>query len=224
VLFRSSSCAWCYREPQDAPALGLHPSAQAGYVTFGCFNQLAKLNPHLFDLWVRLLKRVPGSHLKLKARTLLDPEVRKEVAKYFSDHGIEEERLEIFGFAASLSAHFEAYNGVDVALDSFPYHGTTTTCEALWMGAPVVTLAGSTHVSRVGVSLLNAIGLPDLVARNEEDYVEIAAQLAVDENRRVALRAGMRTRMLGSILMNPVALAAAMDEAFLQMWEEYRRR
>ncbi len=220
-LVRLASCAWCYQAPADAPAIVANPSAQTGYVTFGCFNQLAKLNPGLFELWIRLLKRVPGSHLTLKARTLHDPAVKQEIIEFFSKRGIDETRLDMIGYAPSVAGHLGAYRQVDIALDSFPYHGTTTTCEALWMGAPVVTLAGGTHVSRVGVSLLNAMELPELVASSEDEYLAIAAHLAEDEPRRVSLREGMRARMQASPLMNPGAFAASMDEAFLRMWREY---
>ncbi|MDD5349000.1 MAG: tetratricopeptide repeat protein [Chthoniobacteraceae bacterium] len=220
-LVRLPRCAWCFQTPEDAPPLGLRPSAQAGHITFGCFNQLAKLNPPLLDLWIRLLQRVPGSHLKLKAKTLRDPKVAQDMTAYFTERGIEATRLEISGFEVTQAAHLGGYQRVDIALDSFPYHGTTTTCEALWMGAPVVTLAGSAHVSRVGVSLLNAVGLPELIAANEEDYLAIAAGLAADEERRGALREGLRTRMLASPLMDAAALATAMDEAYRRMWQEY---
>lgn len=220
-LVHLPACAWCYQAPKEAPAVGVLASAQNGYVTFGCFNNLAKLNSTLYDLWIRLLQRVPGSHLKLKARTLYDPTVRRDLIQYFVERGIDESRLEILGFAATQAGHLEEYQRVDIALDSYPYHGTTTTCEALWMGVPVVTLAGEVHVSRVGVSLLTAVGLPDLIASTPEEYIETAVRLAEDGARLTALRAGMRGRMQASPLMDRTAFAAGMDDAFRKMWKEH---
>jgi protein O-GlcNAc transferase len=130
----------------------------------------------------------------------------------------------VLGFEPSLAGHLAAYQNVDIALDSFPYGGTTTTCEALWMGVPVVTRAGQAHVSRVGVSLLNAVELPELVASNEEEYLEIAVRLAEAEAHRAALRAGMRARMAASKLMDPAFLAASVEDAFQQMWRDYEGR
>lgn len=220
-LVRLPKCAWCYLEPQDAPEVAALPYSQSGFITFGSFNNLAKLTPTVMELWSRILHRVPGSHLKLKARTLHDPSVRRELIQYFTEKGIEESRLEIGGFSPTVSGHMGEYGRVDIGLDSFPYHGTTTTCEALWMGVPVVTLAGETHVSRVGVSLLNAVGLNELVATTPEEYVETAARLASDSDRLAQLRPEMRSRMLASPLMDKAALAQAMDDAFRQMWKEY---
>jgi predicted O-linked N-acetylglucosamine transferase (SPINDLY family) len=140
--------------------------------------------------------------LRLKARTLTDEGVKKELKEYFTSQGIAEERLDFFGHTRKIHDHLNHYNEVDIALDSYPYHGTTTTCEALWMGCPVVTRAGTSHVSRVGVSLLDAVGLQEFVCDSSETYIAKAVELSSDMEKLSALRAGMRKRLQASPLMD----------------------
>jgi predicted O-linked N-acetylglucosamine transferase (SPINDLY family) len=201
-LIRVPECAWCFEPDASAPEVQPLPALQNGYVTFGCFNNMAKLNPALFETWADILLRVPGSHLRLKARTLTDDGVRKELMSYFTARGIEEDRLDFFGHTRKIVEHLSHYHSVDIALDSFPYHGTTTTCEAMWMGCPVITRAGKTHVSRVGVSLLNAVGLQEFIAETREEYIEKAVALAAQTERLQELRSAMRGRLLPSVLMD----------------------
>lgn len=137
--------------------------------------------------------------------------------------GIEEERLDFGGYAPTIREHLEEYHRVDIALDSFPYHGTTTTCEALWMGAPVVSLAGQSHVSRVGVSLLNAVGLPETVAFTSEAYIDVAVALAKDTDRLRWIRMNLRDKMQASPLMDCGAFTAAMEACFRQMFSETKQ-
>ncbi|MCW5606371.1 MAG: tetratricopeptide repeat protein, partial [Burkholderiales bacterium] len=156
-----------WRPPQDAPEVTPLPAAKSGYVTFGSFNSCCKITPDVTATWARILAAVPGSRLMLL--TVGAGAAERRVRELFAAHGIDDERLEILPrlpHEAFLAAHGHA----DIALDAFPYHGTTTTCFSLWMGLPVVTLAGVTHVSRVGVSFLTNIGLPELVARDTDDY------------------------------------------------------
>jgi predicted O-linked N-acetylglucosamine transferase (SPINDLY family) len=136
----------------------------------------------------------------------------------FAEHGIPGQRIEMLGRVGYLRRHLELYHRVDVALDTYPYHGTTTTCEALWMGIPVVSLAGRTHVSRVGVSLLSNVGLPDLVAQTPEEYLSIASKLAANPSRVDALRAGLREQMRSSPLMDAPRFAAEVEAAYRKMW------
>jgi predicted O-linked N-acetylglucosamine transferase (SPINDLY family) len=180
---------------------------------------MAKLNPALFDMWAEILIKVPDSHLRLKARTLTDDRVKNELKDYFTAKGIAAERLDFFGHTRKIHEHLNHYHEVDIALDSFPYHGTTTTCEAMWMGCPVVTRAGGAHVSRVGVSLLSAVGLEEFIGQNREDYIGKAVALAGNIERLVELRAGMRDRLKSSPLMNAPDFTREFEVALLQMAE-----
>jgi predicted O-linked N-acetylglucosamine transferase (SPINDLY family)/glycosyltransferase involved in cell wall biosynthesis len=218
-LIRLSRCAWCYEPDDVAPEVGTLPFQRNGHITFGCFNNMAKLNPALFDMWAEILIKVPNSHLRLKARTLTDDRVKNELKDYFTAKGIAAERLDFFGHTRKIHEHLNHYHEVDIALDSFPYHGTTTTCEAMWMGCPVVTRAGGAHVSRVGVSLLSAVGLEEFIGQNREDYIGEAVILAGDIDRLVELRAGMRDRLKSSPLMNAPDFAREFEVALLQMAE-----
>ena len=216
-LVRLDGCAWCFKPDPAAPEVEPLPALRNGFVTFGCFNNMAKLNPALFETWAEILNRVPGSHLRLKARTLVDNGVREELKAYFTGRGIEEERLDFFGHTKKMSEHLGHYHSVDIALDSYPYHGTTTTCEAMWMGCPLVTQAGKVHVSRVGVSLLHSVGLKEFIAETREDYIAKAVALAGDIDRLVALRAGMRDRLKSSRLMNATEFSRDFEKALVQM-------
>ncbi len=216
-LIRVPECAWCFEPDASAPEVEPLPALKNGFVTFGCFNNMAKLNPALFETWAEILLRVPGSHLRLKARTLTDDGVRNELKSYFTERGIEEGRLDFFGHTKKIADHLNHYHSVDIALDSFPYHGTTTTCEAMWMGCPVVTRAGKTHVSRVGVSLLSAVGLQEFITDTREAYIEKAVALAAQIDRLQELRAGMRERMRQSVLMDEKRFVEGFEKALMEM-------
>jgi predicted O-linked N-acetylglucosamine transferase (SPINDLY family)/glycosyltransferase involved in cell wall biosynthesis len=216
-LIRVPDCAWCFEPDSAAPEVEPLPALQNGFVTFGCFNNMAKLNPALFETWAEILLRVPGSHLRLKARTLTDDGVRKELKSYFTERGIEEDRLDFFGHTKKIVEHLGHYHSVDIALDSFPYHGTTTTCEAMWMGCPVVTRAGKAHVSRVGVSLLNAVGLQEFITETREAYIEKAVALAAQTDRLQELRSSMRERLRQSVLMDEKRFVTGFETALMEI-------
>jgi predicted O-linked N-acetylglucosamine transferase (SPINDLY family) len=216
-LIRLGCCAWCYEPDECAPEVAELPFQKNGYITFGCFNNMAKLNPDLFGMWADILLQVPDSHLRLKARTLTDERVKQELKEYFTSKGISEDRLDFFGHTRKIHEHLAHYNEVDIALDSYPYHGTTTTCEAMWMGCPVVTRAGFTHVSRVGVSLLTAVGLEQFIAKNREDYVAKVTALAGNTDRLSTLRIRMRERLKASPLMDASGFSREFEKALMQM-------
>jgi predicted O-linked N-acetylglucosamine transferase (SPINDLY family) len=199
-LVRLDPCFICFQPPTDQAQPGPLPCLTAGHVTFGSFNTLKKINDPLIALWIKVMAAVPGSQLLLKTHGLGEPAMQDELAAKFAAHGIDRSRLEFMGVIMDPAAHRAAYDKVDIALDTFPYHGTTTTCEALWMGVPVVTLAGAMHAGRVGVSLLTNVGLPELIARDEDDYVRIAAQLAADQPRLANLRQSLRSQVAASPL------------------------
>ena len=213
-LARLDPCFLCYRPVQAAageraPEVSPPPSAGGGPVTFGSFNALSKLNARVIEVWRRVLDAVPGSRLLLKSVGLSEAEVREKVAARFAAAGVGPDRLELLASVPTLTEHLSLYSRIDIALDNFPYHGTTTTCEALYMGVPVVTLASEPgiHAGRVGVSLLNAVGLGELVAHSEEEYISIAAGLARDAARLGEIRAGLRERLLASPLCDAEGFA-----------------
>jgi predicted O-linked N-acetylglucosamine transferase (SPINDLY family) len=171
------------------------PCADNGYVTFGSFNMLWKINRSVVRLWGRILERVPGSRLMIKAMHADLEIARRDLTDAFAEVGIDPQRLILRGWDRSSESHLMQYNDIDVALDTFPYAGTTTTAEALWMGVPVVTLAGSVHRQRVGYSILKNVGLEEFVAWTADDYTDIAAGLAYDPERLQRLRLEIRERM-----------------------------
>ena len=211
----------CYSPPEAAPEVGPTPCIKSGTVTFGSFNNLAKFNAGVASLWADVLNAVPGSRLIMKFKTLSDPGVRQHVIDAFAANGISSDRVSLHGFLPSFADHFALYNRIDIGLDTFPYNGTTTTCEALWMGVPVVALAGRTHAARVGVSILTGLGLVDLVAQNREEYVRKAAALAGDLNRLETLRKGLRRHMQASTLMDGRGLARRLEHAYRDMWHDW---
>jgi predicted O-linked N-acetylglucosamine transferase (SPINDLY family) len=211
----------CYGAPEESPPVGELPQLTAGHVTFGSFNNLSKLTPTVLELWARLLARVPGSRLALKSFGLAGENVRQTLRERLAAQGVGPERLEILGPEPSFTDHLARYGAIDIALDTFPYNGTTTTCEALWMGVPVVTLAGRTHVSRVGSTLLQRVGLGELVAHSPEEYVLAAARLAADAARLVELRAGMRPRLQASPLLDARGFTVELEAVFRSMWRRW---
>jgi predicted O-linked N-acetylglucosamine transferase (SPINDLY family) len=156
---------------------------------------------------------MPGAKILLKGKMFAEPDARAVFARRFEEFGVGSHQLLVRGWAKMDPDHFAQYHEAHIALDTFPYHGTTTTCEALWMGVPVVTLEGTSHISRVGVSLLTNIGLSELIAKTEDEYVAIACRLAADEAGLRTLRMGLRERMRNSILMDGPRFAASFAAA-----------
>ena len=216
-LVRLPATFSCYRPDDDAPAVNELPAAIPGAVTFGCFNQFAKVTPAVIALWARLLTELPAARLFLKSRGLGDPTLAARVRTLFAAVGVAPERLTLNGDELSVRDHLGLYRGVDIALDPFPYNGTTTTCEALWMGVPVVSLAGRTHVARVGVSLLTHTGLSDWIAATSDDYVRVAAAAAHDLPRLAALRRSLRERLRASPLCDAVTFTRGLEAAYAAM-------
>jgi len=210
----------CYKPSDQAPVVSDLPALKNGYVTFGSFNHFAKINPAVLALWARLLVRLPTARLFLKARSLADPETATGVRETFSHHGVLLDRLTLCSDELSVADHQRLYQGVDIALDPFPYNGTTTTCEALWMGVPVVTLAGQTHVSRVSASLLTYLGRPDLITHSEDDYIEKCAALASDLRRLAEDRTNQREKMRISPLCDAVRFTAQLETTYRELWRQ----
>ena len=190
----------CYQPPANCKEPGPLPCGARGGVTFGSFNNAQKLSVATVALWARVLAAVPGSRLLLKGVAFTEPALRERVIGRFVAAGVEASRVEVLPRAATTAEHLALYDRIDIGLDPIPYNGTTTTCEALWMGVPVITLAGETHAGRVGVSLLHSVGLDELAGADEDAYVAIAAALAGDVVRLAELRAGLRAKMAASSL------------------------
>jgi protein O-GlcNAc transferase len=214
-LIRLPVCFLCYSPPQGAP----EPRRAAGPITFGSFNNIAKISPLTVRLWAQILEKTPASRLLIKNMSLAEPQIAQQLRKRFTDRGIAPERIALVGPRAGSADHLEVYNQIDIALDTFPYHGTATTCESLWMGVPVVTLAGVIHASRVGVSLLSTIRLGEWIAQTPQQYVDIAVSHAQENSAE--LRAALRQRMLSSPLMDGPRFAAAVESSYRQMWQSW---
>lgn len=211
----------CYTPPSDAPAITPPPVLQSGCVTFGSFNALLKVTPEGVSLWSELLRALPGSRLVLKNRSLRDSATRQRYLSLFEKCGVDSSRLELLEILPTAVDHLALYNRIDIALDTFPYNGTTTTCEAMWMGVPVVTLEGDRHAGRVGVNLLNQMGLPELIAKTPEEYVQIAVNLAKNTDKLANLRAGLRQRMEDSPLCDGTSFARDLEQAYREMWQKW---
>lgn len=211
----------CYQTDQFRPDLGEPPSLAQGHITYGSFNHFPKLTPDVVRLWSAILGQTPGSRLVLKARAMFHEQTRLRCAQEFARHGIGPDRMVMLELIPGHEEHLRAYRMVDIALDPFPYNGTTTTCEALWMGVPVITLRGDRHAARVGASILHRVGLTDMVARDEDEYVRLACALAGDTARLVTLRRGLRAKMLDSPLMNVALFTESLEDAYREMWRSW---
>lgn len=209
----------CYRPPDDAPPVAPRPCAApaAREIAFGSFSDLSKVTNGVVATWARVLTRVPSSRLVLKAAGLGSASARDRILDLFGRQGIAPDRIRLMASTPTRRSHLDLYALIDVALDTFPYNGTTTTCEALWMGVPVVTFAGDRHAARVGASLLQRVGLDDLVAHDRDGYVAIACSLAADPARIARLGGELRARMAGSPLCDAPAFARDLEAAYAGM-------
>ena len=217
-LVRFAPTAWCYAPPPDAPPVTLLPCRKAGYVTFGSFNDLSKITDRTLALWSKILQGVPNSRLRLKGRGLDEGAVRTHLNERLTRAGIAAERVDLLERTADTRQHLALYGETDVALDTVPYHGTTTTCEALWMGVPVVSQAGDRHVSRVGASLLTAVGHTEWSAVNADEYVRIAINLGTNSEALASIRARLRAEVASSPLCDAKAQSKRFTEALRSCW------
>jgi predicted O-linked N-acetylglucosamine transferase (SPINDLY family) len=216
-LLRLPTAFSCYRPDDEAPPVNELPAASNPGVTFASLNQFAKVTPAVVAVWSRILQALPHSRLLLKVPGRSDPDAANHVLRAFAETGVGPAQLVLQGDRLPTAAHLSLYHRVDIALDPFPYNGTTTSCEALWMGVPVLTLAGSTHVARVGASLMTHLGLPDWIAANEEEYLARALSAATDCARLAALRTSLRERMRASPVCDPIAFTRNLEEAFARL-------
>jgi predicted O-linked N-acetylglucosamine transferase (SPINDLY family) len=219
ALLRIDPLFLCYRGAADSPSVNAREGEAD--VVFGSFNALAKVNAHVIETWARILQAVPRSRLLLKASVLKHAQTRARVMAAFESQGVARDRIDLRAWADDRAGHLGTYHEVDIALDTFPYNGTTTTCEALWMGVPVVGLRGEAHMSRVGTSLLTSAGLVEFVAANANDYVEIAVALARENTRRSTLRSEMRARLCASPLLDHAGFVRRFERELRRAWSRW---
>ena len=210
-LLRLPHTHFCYQPYNYFPEIVPPPSVKNGYITFGSFNNFTKVNDEVLSLWREILRQVPESRLLLKHRLMGTDEGRKYISKRLLRNGLPIERIEMRGLSSDYLAE---YGDMDIALDTFPYPGGLTTCEALFMGVPVVTLIGDRHGSRFGFSFLSNLGLSELAAKNKEEYVNIAVTLAQDRELLIVLRQNLRSMMKKSPLMNGKAYMRDLDSMY----------
>ena len=220
-LVRLPETFLCYRVARGIPDVSPAPALSGKPFTFGSFNNIAKIGPATIDVWSQVLRQAKGTRLLLKNKALAETGLREWILEQFAHHAIGPERLILKSPAPGIEGHLATYSAVDLALDTFPYHGTTTTCEALWMGVPVLTLAGNAHVSRVGCSLLHNAQLDDWIATTPEEYVAKAVGLAGSWREWSGLRTQLRPRLSSSPLMDEQKFVGRLEKAYRMMWRTW---
>jgi protein O-GlcNAc transferase len=215
-----SRVRFCYSPPEYACDVSEPPSKMEEPTTFASFNNSSKLNARVLGLWSRVLMAAPGSRLLLKWRSLGDPLLQARIRRQFVENGIDGHRIQMEG-ASEHADMFRRYCAVDVALDPFPFSGGVTSCEALWMGVPVVTLAGPSPFSRQTHAILHTIGKPEWSADSADEYVQIAADLAGDPAELGTIRRDLRQRVRMSALCDGPGLARCLESAYREMWLAY---
>lgn len=211
----------CYEPPQESLEVAALPQLENGFVTFGSFNTISKLSEPTLATWARLLRSVPDSRLILKNRSFTDQSVRQRYLAMFAEQGIAAERVELLGLTKTIDEHLKLYHRIDIGLDPFPYGGATTTCEALWMGVPVVTLRGQAFVGRMTASVLTRVGLPEWITESHTDYVNLAAWWAESPQKLAMLRQGMREMVARSPLCDQQGYVHGLEDAYRNAWKRW---
>ncbi|MDB9542443.1 FkbM family methyltransferase [Microcystis aeruginosa CS-1036] len=222
TIWRLPRCYVAYQPSPEALEVNPLPALSSEYITFGCLNNFSKLNPFLLSLWAKILQALPQSRLILKSHyhNLDDPEEKQSVELFLQEQGLNLEQVELIDSPTLAEDYFALYHRIDIHLDTFPYNGCTTTCDALWMGVPVLTLAGDRKIQRMGNSLLQAIGLEDWIAHSPEEYVNKAITFAQDLEAIAQLRTSLRERFQKSQLGDIEGLTLALENAYQQMWKK----
>jgi predicted O-linked N-acetylglucosamine transferase (SPINDLY family) len=216
-IWRLPQTRLCFTPPVSDLEVAPLPALANGFVTFGCFNNLSKVNDQVLSLWARILTACPDSRLFLKAKQLSDGSARDAILKRFVATGISPDRLILEGLE-SRGKYLSAFSRVDFAFDPFPYTGGTVTVEGLWMGVPVITLSGQSFLSRQGVGILTNLGLTDWIASDLDDYVSLALNHAKDLDQLAQLRKGLRALVLRSPLFDASRFAEHFNTALHAMW------
>lgn len=213
-------CYLCLTPPEFDLTQGALPARQNGYITFGSFNNLSKINENVIDTWSNILKSVPSSRLTLKTHGFSDLKVRNRTLNKFQMRGIDSNRLILLDPVDSRVEHFEQYQKIDIALDTFPYPGVTTSAEALWMGVPVINLKGNSFLSSTATSIAINAGLGDWVAVDIEDYINKAIKFSSNIDNLTKLRAILRTQVFQSPLFNTNLFAKNFGDSLLNIWTQ----
>jgi len=221
TIYRLPGSYLCYQAPDYAGEVSPPPFLNNKYITFGSFNNLSKVNETIIGWWCEILQKVPNARLVLKTRQLKEEDVQNKIIAQFNRGGISTDRIEILGDFVSNKEHFSLYGKIDIALDTYPYNGVTTTCDALWMGVPVITLAGDQFISRNSASILSSLELTEMIASNPEEYVDIAVRLAGQPEKLEHLRTSTRARFGKSALGNPGIFVENLESAFRAMWSKW---
>jgi len=216
-LVRMPKCFLCYTPSLHIPEPVL-PCLTNGFITFGSFNNLAKIHEGVISLWCTVLNAVPGSRMVIKCKPFASPSIQQRMFKKFEVWGIDSSRIDLLGLTPSHSEHLNSYGLMDLSLDTFPYAGTTTTCESLWMGVPVITLKGKTHCHNVGVSLLTAIGFQELICNSKKEYVEKAIELSTNLIQLQMLKRNLRPKMKETIC-DATRFTADLELLYQQLWK-----
>nr|CAX46402.1 putative SPINDLY protein [Rosa lucieae] len=220
-LVRLPECFLCYTPSPEAGPVSPTPALSNGFITFGSFNNLAKITPKVLQVWARILSAIPNSRLVVKCKPFSCDSVRERFLSTLEQLGLEPLRVDLLPLILLNYDHMQAYSLMDISLDTFPYAGTTTTCESLYMGVPCVTMAGSVHAHNVGVSILSTVGLGNLIAKNEEEYVQLAVQLASDITALSNLRMSLRDLMSRSPVCDGPKFTLGLESAYRNMWGRY---
>ena len=221
TLVRLPTGLHCYQPPAAAPDVAPLPALKNGFVTFGSFNKFAKISPETIQIWSAILSAVPNARILLKNKALIEERTRAALTDAFARHDITANRLAFAGWAGDDAAHLGLYGRVDIALDTYPYNGTTTTCEALWMGVPTLTQTGEGHASRVGASLMTRVGLSNWACGDTAALVAAALSVKRDLERLAELRAGLRARVKASPLCDGEGYARGIEAAYREMWLKF---
>ncbi|KAJ6756083.1 UDP-N-ACETYLGLUCOSAMINE--PEPTIDE N-ACETYLGLUCOSAMINYLTRANSFERASE SPINDLY-RELATED [Salix purpurea] len=220
-LIRLPECFLCYIPSPEAGPVAPTPALSNGFITFGSFNNLAKITPKVLQVWARILCAVPNSRLVVKCKPFCCDSVRQRFLTMLEQLGLEPLHVDLLPLILLNHDHMQAYSLMDISLDTFPYAGTTTTCESLYMGVPCVTMAGAVHAHNVGVSLLSNVGLGHLVAKNEEEYVQLALQLASDIAALSKLRMSLRDLMSKSPVCDGPNFTLGLETTYRNIWHRY---
>jgi len=223
TLIRLPGSFLCYQPLADWLDLPFKQELSPDKIVFGTFNEAPKFSPSVVRLWCEILRRIPEAELVFKCRPFGEDKTREFMMDHFREHGVDESRVRMIGFIPSSSSHLGTYNEMDIALDPFPYNGTTTSCEALWMGVPFITREGDRHCARVGMSLLKSVGLDEWIAKSDEEYVEKAVFFAQNRDRLLGIKLNLRQQMKDSALCDSNAFSRHFCHALREMWVTWCR-